>query len=116
MALGYAMDYAKMQHGDVSPEAIVSAASVFETYLSGAEPEADEPEKPRQEPAVPIDESLKIDGIVCLEDGKTFQMMKRHLRVEHGMTPEEYRKKWGLPHDYPVVASIYSMRRGDIAK
>lgn len=63
-------------------------------------------------PAVPIEESVQPDHIVCLEDGKKKKMLKRYLRVAHGMTPEEYRAKWGLPDDYPLVAP--NMRRAAI--
>ena len=114
-ALEFAMDYAKLRIGEPSPEGIVEVARVFEAFLNGEREKVEVPPI-HKHPAVPIDESLKIDGIICLEDGKAFQMMKRHLRVEHGMTPEEYRDKWGLPADYPMVASMYSLRRSDIAK
>lgn len=67
-------------------------------------------------PAVPVNRSLTRDGIVCLEDGKTFTSLKRHLNVAHNMTPEEYRAKWGLREDYPMVSPDYSDRRSDLAK
>lgn len=67
-------------------------------------------------PAVPIEESLKDDVIICLEDGKPYQSLKRHLRVKYGMSPEEYREKWGLPADYPMVAPAYAKRRSELAK
>jgi len=67
-------------------------------------------------PAVPIDESLKDDAIICLEDGQPYQSLKRHLRVKYGMSPEEYREKWGLPSDYPMVAPAYAKRRSELAK
>ena len=114
-ALTYAMDYARLKIGEPSPEAVVDAARVFEAYLSGEGQKTAVMHAPMA-PAVPIDESLQGDGIVCLEDGKKFQMMKRHLRVEHGLTPDELWERWGLPPDYPMVASKYSVRRGDIAK
>ncbi len=69
-----------------------------------------------QEPAVPIEESLSDDTIICLEDGLPFQSLKRHLRVKYDMTPEVYRKKWGLPSDYPMVAPAYARRRSELAK
>jgi predicted transcriptional regulator len=68
------------------------------------------------EPAVPIEESLTEDVIICLEDGLPFQSLKRHLRVKYDMTPEAYRKKWGLPIDYPMVAPAYAKRRSELAK
>jgi predicted transcriptional regulator len=66
--------------------------------------------------AVPIKKSVTADHIVCLEDGKKFKSLKRHLRTEHNMTPQEYREKWGLSRDYPVVASNYSATRSALAK
>ncbi|MEP1230009.1 MAG: MucR family transcriptional regulator [Litorimonas sp.] len=68
------------------------------------------------EPAVSIAESLRDDVIICLEDGLPFQSLKRHLRVKYNMTPEAYRKKWGLPADYPMVAPDYAKRRSALAK
>lgn len=67
-------------------------------------------------PAVPIEDSLSDDAIICLEDGLSFQSLKRHLRVKYDMTPEAYRKKWGLPLDYPMVAPNYAKRRSELAK
>lgn len=69
-----------------------------------------------QEPAVPIEDSLSEDVIICLEDGLPFQSLKRHLRVKYDMTPEAYRKKWALPMDYPMVAPAYAKRRSELAK
>jgi predicted transcriptional regulator len=67
-------------------------------------------------PAVPIEESIKDDYIVCLEDGKKLQMLKRHLNTMYKMTVEQYRERWGLPADYPVVAPSYARRRSEIAR
>jgi predicted transcriptional regulator len=67
-------------------------------------------------PAVPIRKSVTPDYIVCLEDGKKLKMLKRHLRSTYGMTPKEYRAKWGLPADYPMVAPSYAARRSQFAK
>lgn len=72
--------------------------------------------EPFQEPAVSIKKSVTPDYIVCLEDGKKFKSLKRHLRTRYGMTPEEYRTKWGLPHDYPMVAPNYAKERSNLAK
>jgi len=69
-----------------------------------------------QKPAVPIKKSVTPDYIVCLEDGKKFKSLKRHLRAHYNMTPEEYREKWGLPHDYPMVAPNYAAARSQLAK
>lgn len=73
-------------------------------------------ETPKQEPAVSIRSSVKPDYIVCLEDGKKVKMLKRHLMSQFGLTPEDYRAKWGLPTDYPMVAPNYSARRAELAK
>lgn len=70
----------------------------------------------KQKPAVPIKRSITPDYIVCLEDGKQLKMLKRYLRSTHGMTPDEYRSKWGLPTDYPMVAPNYAKKRSAFAK
>ena len=70
----------------------------------------------RQEPAVSIRASIKPDFIVCLEDGKKLKMLKRHLMTHYGMTPDQYRAKWGLPADYPLVAPNYAEQRRMLAK
>ena len=69
----------------------------------------------KQEPAVSIRASIKPDYIVCLEDGKKLKMLKRHLMTHYGMTPEDYRTKWGLPADYPMVAPNYAEQRRTLA-
>jgi predicted transcriptional regulator len=74
------------------------------------------PEPQILKPAVPIKSSVKSDYIICLEDGKTFKTLKRHLRRTFNMSPEEYRKKWGLKHDYPMVAPAYAVKRSQLAK
>lgn len=71
-------------------------------------------EAPR--PAVPVKKSVTPDYIVCLEDGKKFKSLKRHLRTQYNMTPEQYREKWGLPADYPMVAPSYAKARSELAK
>ena len=67
-------------------------------------------------PAVPLKRSVTPDYIVCLEDGKKFKSLKRHLRTQYNMTPEQYREKWGLPADYPMVAPNYAKARSELAK
>ena len=67
-------------------------------------------------PAVPIKRSVTDDYIVCLEDGKKLKMLKRHLMTAYNMTPEEYRAKWGLKRDYPMVAPNYAAKRQELAK
>jgi predicted transcriptional regulator len=80
---------------------------------SGATP-AVPAEKPQ--PAVPIKKSIHPDYLICLEDGKKLKMLKRHLKSAFNMTPEQYRERWGLPADYPMVAPNYAERRSELAK
>ncbi|WP_160122201.1 Ros/MucR family transcriptional regulator [Rhodovarius lipocyclicus] len=77
---------------------------------------APEPEAKKQEPAVPVKKSVTADYLICLEDGKKLKMLKRHLKTAYNMTPEQYRDKWGLPSDYPMVAEAYAQKRSDLAK
>jgi predicted transcriptional regulator len=72
--------------------------------------------EPSQEPAVAVKKSVTPDYIICLEDGKKFKSLKRHLRTRYNISPEEYRSKWGLPHDYPMVAPNYAKERSNLAK
>ena len=88
--------------------------SVFGT-LSSLGAEAAEPEV-EMKPAVAIKKSVTDDHIVCLEDGKKMKMLKRHLMTDHGLTPDEYRAKWGLSHEYPMVAPNYALKRQELAK
>ncbi len=77
----------------------------------------DAPREPdRSEPAVPIKKSVTPEYIVCLEDGRKLKMLKRHLKTAYDMTPEQYRERWGLPADYPMVAPNYAVRRRELAK
>ena len=88
--------------------------SVFDTLRGLA---ADEPSTPVElTPAVPIRRSVTDEHIVCLEDGKKLKMLKRHLMTDHGMTPDEYRERWGLKRDYPMVAPNYSAQRQTLAR
>ena len=67
-------------------------------------------------PAVPVKKSMTADYLICLEDGKRFKSLKRHLRTQYSMTPEQYRDKWGLPPDYPMAAPNYAVARSQLAK
>lgn len=71
---------------------------------------------PELKPAVPVKKSITPDAIVCLEDGKAFKSLKRHLATKYNMTPDEYRARWGLPKDYPMVAPNYAAARSALAK
>ena len=75
-----------------------------------------EPPLEPAKPAVPVKKSMTADYLICLEDGKRFKSLKRHLRTQYGMTPEQYRDKWGLPPDYPMVAPNYAVARSQLAK
>lgn len=86
-------------------------AALQRTEVDNVEPEP-EPAKP----AVPIKKSIHPDYIVCLEDGKKFKSLKRHLRTHYNLTPEEYRERWGLASDYPMVAPNYAAARSELAK
>ena len=84
--------------------------------LSRASVQCAEPQKAELKPAISIKKSVTPEFIICLEDGKKFKSLKRHLRSQYDMSPEEYREKWGLPHDYPMVAPAYAAARSDLAK
>src|SRR3954468_21904190 len=73
-------------------------------------------EEPKKAPAVSVKKSVQPDYLVCLEDGKRFKSLKRHLRTVYDLTPEQYRAKWGLPADYPMVAPNYAAARSELAK
>ena len=74
------------------------------------------PQVERPQPAVPIKKSVTPDYIICLEDGKKLKMLKRHLKTAYNLTPDEYRERWGLPADYPMVAPNYAAHRSTLAK
>lgn len=84
--------------------------------LNGLQTGAENTQPQELKPAVPVKRSVFPDYIVCLEDGKKFKTLKRHLRTHYDMSPEEYRQKWNLPADYPMVASSYSATRSKLAK
>jgi predicted transcriptional regulator len=83
------------------------------TNLNG---QAEAPKAEPQKPAVSIRKSVTPDYLICLEDGKKLKMLKRHLRTTCDMSPQDYREKWGLPADYPMVAPNYAARRSEFAK
>jgi predicted transcriptional regulator len=94
------------------PALIGEIHKALKTLGNGATERAAEP----LVPAVPIKKSVQADFITCLEDGKKFKSLKRHLRTAYNMTPAEYRTKWNLPHDYPMVAPSYAEKRSSLAK
>ena len=88
---------------------IHAALSQISTGVVEVEPEI-------KEPAVSVRKSITPDFLICLEDGRKFKSLKRHLRTKYNISPEEYRAKWGLPKDYPMVAPNYAKARSDLAK
>ncbi|ASP31041.1 transcriptional regulator [Qipengyuania flava] len=88
--------------------------NVFKALSEAGGTAAKEDERP--EPAISIRSSVKKDHLVCLEDGRKLKTLKRHLMTDHGMTPDEYRSRWNLPADYPMVAPDYAERRRALAK
>ena len=126
-----------MSESFTSPNFIELTADIVSAYVSkNSVPAADLPsllnsvhaalagtaqgqqEEPQAElvPAVSVRKSVTPDAIICLEDGKRFKSLKRHLRTTYNLTPEQYRTKWNLPHDYPMVAPNYAMARSELAK
>jgi predicted transcriptional regulator len=93
-------------------EVIQTVHTSLNSLGAGRTDSAVEPPKP----AVPVKKSVTADYIICLEDGKKLKMLKRHLRSTYNMTPDEYRAKWGLPADYPMVAPNYAQQRSEFAK
>ena len=105
---------AHVSKNNVAPDALPALIQdVFRTLSNvGREPvQADKPQ-----PAVPVKKSVFPDHIICLEDGKKLKMLKRHLKTSFNMTPEQYRERWGLPADYPMVAPDYASHRSSLAK
>ena len=90
-------------------------ATVSRSLASLGAPEP-EPVPERGDPAVSVKKSLQDDHLVCLEDGKKFKSLKRHIKASHGLTPQEYRERWGLKVDYPMTAPAYSEQRSKLAK
>lgn len=89
---------------------------IQQVYSSLAHVGREAPSINRPQPAVPVKKSVTPDYIVCLEDGRKLKMLKRHLKTAYNMTPEEYRDRWGLPADYPMVAPNYAVQRSELAK
>lgn len=100
----------------VSAETLPSLIASIHAALSGVSNGPVEAEPEPKEPAVPIRKSMAPDFLICLEDGRKFKSLKRHLRTKYDMSPEEYRAKWGLPKDYPMVAPNYAKARSELAK
>ena len=106
---------AHVSNNDVSVDEVTTLISNVYSALVGLEGNG-EAKVDRPEPAVSVRSSVKKDHVVCLDCGKKMKMLKRHLSTEHDMTPEEYRQRWDLPSDYPMVAPDYADTRRDLAK
>ena len=103
-------------HHTVSATDLPGLIATVGKELAGlTQPEAG-PELEKPTPAVPIKRSVTPEYIICLEDGKKLKMLKRHLKTRYDMTPDEYRQRWGLKDDYPMVAPSYAAQRSDLAK
>jgi predicted transcriptional regulator len=107
---------AYVEHNAISGDKLPDFIGSVYAALSKASLQVIEPPKVELTPAVPVKKSVTHDHIICLEDGKRFKSLKRHLQSHYGLSPEEYRQKWGLPRDYPMVAPAYAAARSSLAK
>lgn len=107
---------AYVSHNAISPTDLPKLIGEVHAALKALHAEQIAPPVEEKKPAVPVRKSVTPDYIVCLEDGKKFKSLKRHLRTHYNLSPEEYREKWGLPSDYPMVAPSYSATRSKLAK
>ena len=107
---------AYVSNNTVVPADLPSLINDVYDALNTAALKATQPIIEELKPAVPIKKSVGDDYIICLEDGKKFKSLKRHLRTHYNLSPEEYREKWGLAHDYPMVAPSYAKKRSALAK
>jgi predicted transcriptional regulator len=107
---------AYLGNNSVASNQISEVINAVHGALKGLSGDDREPAPEPLRPAVSVKKSITPDYIVCLEDGKQLKMLKRHLRTAYGMTPDEYRAKWGLPADYPMVAPNYAQQRSEFAK
>ena len=104
-----------LTHNSVPAESVPDMIKAVHATMKEISGDAPRPE-PKAKPAVPVSKSVTDDYIICLEDGKKLKMLKRYLRSQYDMSPEDYRRKWGLPAEYPMVAPNYSKRRSEFAK
>jgi len=103
-------------NNSVSASELPSLIQSVHRALASVSNGGDAVEPAPKEPAVPIKKSITADHLVCLEDGRKFKSLKRHLRTKYNMSPEDYRAKWGLAKDYPMVAPNYAKARSELAK
>jgi predicted transcriptional regulator len=107
---------AYVSHNALSPSDLPKVISEVHMALKGLSSQEAPEQREERKPAVPVRKSVAPDYLICLEDGKKFKSLKRHLRTHYNLSPEEYREKWGLPTDYPMVAPSYSETRSRLAK
>jgi predicted transcriptional regulator len=107
---------AYVSHNAISGEQLPAFIGSVHAALNQAATSGVEPPKVELTPAVPVKKSVTPEYINCLEDGKKFKSLKRHLRTHYDLSPEQYREKWGLSHDYPMVAPAYAAARSQLAK
>ena len=107
---------AYLSHNPLAATEIPELITAVHGALAESHPKASQAQMNSMKPAVSIRRSIQDDHIICLEDGKKLKMLKRYLRTKFNMSPEEYRMKWGLPSDYPMVAPNYSKQRSAFAK
>ena len=116
MRLGADIVAAYVSRNSVSADAVPDIIRSVYGALEGLNRSTVAVPEERPKPAVPINRSIQHDFIVCLEDGKRLKMLKRYLRSRYDMSPDDYRRRWGLPPDYPMVAPAYAARRSAFAK
>ena len=116
VALAARIVAAYVGHNTIAPAEIPALIAAVHDALARAARHPGHAPQDAPKPAVAVKKSLTDDFIVCLEDGKKFKSLKRHLRTHFDLSPEAYREKWGLPHDYPMVAPNYAQARSDLAK
>ena len=107
---------AYVSNNTIASDDLAALIATVHSALVSAAQTAQEPAAEELVPAVPVKKSVLGDYIICLEDGKRFKSLKRHLRTHFDMTPEDYRAKWNLPADYPMVAPNYAAARSDLAR
>jgi predicted transcriptional regulator len=116
LRLGADIVSAYVSRNAVAADAVPEIIRTVHHALEGLSRGAPAPVEEKPKPAVPISRSVQHDFIVCLEDGKKLKMLKRYLRSRYDLSPDDYRRRWNLPPDYPMVAPAYAARRSDFAK
>ena len=107
---------AYVSRNEIAPAELPNLIAETHAALSRAAGRAAPIEREEAKPKIAVKKSVMPDYIICLEDGKKFKSLKRHLRTHYNLSPEEYREKWGLPHDYPMVAPNYAQARSHLAQ